>query len=334
MALVEAPSTCPGWSAPRAGVAAPGPAAPGASYRLPIAGQPGAHADRDAPATSGEQARRRRPTQYHAGQRRGRRRFTPTSASSSRNWSRHLASTPPRPRPPARRADASAPSDGDDPADPAAGHQHDPPAGQHDQGERDRPAARARRAVERLRTPRWPRVARGPRRPGFAPATAASAGPRPARPARPGRRYGVAASAIGTAEPSSRSASKQVRSPVWQAAPSWSTLTSRVSPSQSRRTSLDLLPVAGGLALDPVLLARAAPERRRAGGQGAVQRLVVHPAQHQHLAGVVLLHDRRDQAVGVALEARGDGRVEGHGPLSARSSAHACWATQRACSPA
>ena len=33
-------------------------------------------------------------------------------------------------------------------------------------------------------------------------------------------------------------ASKQVRSPVWQAGPSWSTLTSRVSPSQSSRTSL------------------------------------------------------------------------------------------------
>ena len=30
---------------------------------------------------------------------------------------------------------------------------------------------------------------------------------------------------------------KQVRSPVWQAAPSWSTSSSRVSPSQSTRTS-------------------------------------------------------------------------------------------------
>ena len=43
---------------------------------------------------------------------------------------------------------------------------------------------------------------------------------------------------------------------------------------------------------------------------GCGQRLVVHPAEHQHLAGVVLLHDRGDQAVGVALEARGDGGVE------------------------
>ena len=61
---------------------------------------------------------------------------------------------------------------------------------------------------------------------------------------------------------------------------------------------LDPLPVAGGLALDPVLLARAAPVRRPAGRQRAGQRLVVHPAQHQHLAGVVLLHHRRHQPVG------------------------------------
>ena len=37
---------------------------------------------------------------------------------------------------------------------------------------------------------------------------------------------------------SSTSASKQVRAPVWQAGPTWSTMTSRVSPSQSSRTSL------------------------------------------------------------------------------------------------
>ena len=61
---------------------------------------------------------------------------------------------------------------------------------------------------------------------------------------------------------------------------------------------LDPLAVAGGLALDPVLLAGPAPVRRPAGGQGAVQRLVVHPAQHQHLAGVVLLHHGRHQPVG------------------------------------
>ena len=38
-------------------------------------------------------------------------------------------------------------------------------------------------------------------------------------------------------ELSSTSASKQVRSPVWHAAPVWSTTTSSVSPSQSSRTS-------------------------------------------------------------------------------------------------
>ena len=36
----------------------------------------------------------------------------------------------------------------------------------------------------------------------------------------------------------STSASKQVRSPVWQAAPTWSTLTTRASPSQSSATDL------------------------------------------------------------------------------------------------
>jgi hypothetical protein len=53
-----------------------------------------------------------------------------------------------------------------------------------------------------------------------------------------------------------------------------------------------------------------------------VQRLVVHPADHEHLAGVVLLGDRDDQALRVALEPGGDGGVEVggarggvHGPI-------------------
>ena len=123
-------------------------------------------------------------------------------------------------------------------------------------------------------------------------------------------------------------ASKQVRSPVWQAAPTWSTLISRASPSQSRRTALHVLDVAGRVALAPVLLAAAAPVGRPAGGQRAVQGLVVHPADHQHLAGVVLLDDAHDQAVGVTLQARGDGGVEGrcdgagrHGRSATRSRA-------------
>ena len=41
-----------------------------------------------------------------------------------------------------------------------------------------------------------------------------------------------------------------------------------------------------------------------------MQRLVVHPAEHQHLAGVVLLGDGGDQAVGAALEPGGDRGVE------------------------
>ena len=72
----------------------------------------------------------------------------------------------------------------------------------------------------------------------------------------------------------------------------------------------DALGVAGGLALDPVLLARAAPVGPPPGRQGAVQRLVVHPAQHQHLTGAVLLHDGGDEPVGVALEPAGDGGIQ------------------------
>jgi hypothetical protein len=41
-----------------------------------------------------------------------------------------------------------------------------------------------------------------------------------------------------------------------------------------------------------------------------MQGFVVHPAEHQDLAGVVLLHDCGDQAGGVALEPRGDRRIE------------------------
>ena len=61
-------------------------------------------------------------------------------------------------------------------------------------------------------------------------------GAREAEQARPARTSG-ARSAIAASSSSSTSASKQVRSPVWQAAPTWSTLTRSVSPSQSRRTS-------------------------------------------------------------------------------------------------
>ena len=99
--------------------------------------------------------------------------------------------------------------------------------------------------------------------------------------------------------------------PVWQAGPSWSTLTSRVSPSQSRRTSLthwrwpEVSPLTQYSCRDRLqYVARPVVSVRR-------QRLVVHPAEHQHLAGVVLLHHGGDQAVVVALEAGGDRRGRG-----------------------
>ena len=74
---------------------------------------------------------------------------------------------------------------------------------------------------------------------------------------------------------------------------------------------LDPLDVAGGVALGPVLAARARPVRRPAGVDRAVQRLVVDPGQHQHLAGAVLLHHDGHQALRGAPQARGDRRVEG-----------------------
>src|SRR5690242_19046250 len=77
-----------------------------------------------------------------------------------------------------------------------------------------------------------------------------------------------------------------------------------------QRHRLHPLLVAGRLALDPVLTAAARPVGAPAGGQRAVQRLVVHPAQHEHLAGVVLLRNGRDQPVRVALQPRGHRRVQ------------------------
>src|SRR5690606_26574781 len=55
--------------------------------------------------------------------------------------------------------------------------------------------------------------------------------------------------------------------------------------------ALDVLSMAGRVALAPVLSAGAGPEGHAAAGEGATQRLVVHPGEHEHLAGVVLLDD-------------------------------------------
>src|SRR4051794_28069138 len=82
------------------------------------------------------------------------------------------------------------------------------------------------------------------------------------------------------------------------------------------------LPGTGGLSLPPVLLAAARPVGGPAGAEGAVQRLVVHPGDHQHLAGVVLLDDGGDEPRGIAAQQRGDRRVQlgvgggsGHVPI-------------------
>src|SRR6185437_403576 len=76
------------------------------------------------------------------------------------------------------------------------------------------------------------------------------------------------------------------------------------------RHRLDPLVVPRRVALHPVLLAAARPVGAPARGEGAMQRLVVHPAEHQHFAGVVLLGDRRDQAGCVSLQPCRDGRVK------------------------
>src|SRR5918997_2885137 len=68
----------------------------------------------------------------------------------------------------------------------------------------------------------------------------------------------------------------------------------------------DPLAVAGGLALHPVLAPAARPVGGPAGGEGAAQRLVVHPGDHEHLTGVVLLDDGGDQPGGGAAQQGGD----------------------------
>ena len=225
---------------------------------------------------------------------------------------------------------------GDDPTPGATQHEHAAPARRARRGRAAAPGARRR-------CPSPPRTASPGTRPSrvaqvWPAATAARAAPAsPATTVRHERRRVARIRRVDgpprSARRRSRPSSKQVRAPVWQAGPSWSTFTSRVSPSQSSRTSLDPLPVARGLALDPVLLPGAAPERRPPGGQRAVQRLVVHPADHEHLAGVVLLDDGRHEALAVALEARGDGGVEVERHACRSSGSHRPARTARAGRP-
>src|SRR5690606_29903463 len=67
-----------------------------------------------------------------------------------------------------------------------------------------------------------------------------------------------------------------------------------------------------GVALSPVLLPAARPVRRAPLGERAPERLRVHPREHEHIARVVLLHDRRHEAGAVEPDAR-DARLDAGG---------------------
>ena len=75
-----------------------------------------------------------------------------------------------------------------------------------------------------------------------------------------------------------------------------------------------VLVVAGGVPLAPVLPPGAGPEGHPPLGQGATQGLVVHPPDHEDLAGVELLDDGAHQAGGVPFETgRQGGGQDGFG---------------------
>src|SRR5439155_4496154 len=71
------------------------------------------------------------------------------------------------------------------------------------------------------------------------------------------------------------------------------------------------LAIARRVALGPPLLARPAPEHGAARLERLPQRRLVHPRQHQHIAGALLLHDGSDQAVGVVADSIERVGVEG-----------------------
>src|SRR5215471_5600300 len=62
---------------------------------------------------------------------------------------------------------------------------------------------------------------------------------------------------------------------------------------------LDVLDVAGGLALAPERLPRARPEVRLPGSKRRLQGGSIHPGHHEDLAGIRFLHDRGNQALPV-----------------------------------
>ncbi len=68
------------------------------------------------------------------------------------------------------------------------------------------------------------------------------------------------------------------------------------------RDVLDGLCVAAFFAFHPEFLARAAPEMRLAGGNGFFQRRAVHPREHQHAAGFLLLNNRGNQSLRIKFQ--------------------------------
>ena len=73
----------------------------------------------------------------------------------------------------------------------------------------------------------------------------------------------------------------------------------------------DVLGMARGVPLAPILLARAAPEHDSSVRQCSMHRLIVHPAKHEDLIVVIVLDDRRHETVLVKGEALRDGNIEG-----------------------
>ena len=65
---------------------------------------------------------------------------------------------------------------------------------------------------------------------------------------------------------------------------------------------LDLLHIAARRALVPELLTAAAPKPRGTGLERQPYRLLVHPSNHKHLAGVILLNHTRNQPLGVVCK--------------------------------
>ena len=73
-----------------------------------------------------------------------------------------------------------------------------------------------------------------------------------------------------------------------------------------QRNCSDVLRVAGGVALAPVLTAASGPECHPPRRQRAAKSFVVHPADHEDLTAVVLLHNGTHEAVGVTLQTLGN----------------------------